>query len=197
MMEKDPISPKKQVILEAAARLFRDKGYTATSMRDLAREVDLKAPSLYNHIASKEEILQEICFSTAHKFVDAITEIENRDEAALDKIKALIQLHTTVAATDLTSITSFNDEWRHLKEPHLNEFLRLRRDYEQRFLKILSAGMDAGSIKKMDPQLVFYTMLSSIRWLYDWRLRKQAAVSSLHSEQISTILLDGLLVGEK
>lgn len=196
-MEKEPISPKKQKILEAAAQLFRDKGYSATSMRDLARAVDLKASSLYNHIASKEEILQELCFSTAHKFVDAITEIELREEPALDKIKALIHLHTMVAATDLTSITSFNDEWRHLKEPHLSEFLSLRRHYEEHFLKILTAGMQAGSIKPMEPQLVFYTMLSSIRWLYDWRLRKQSSISSLHSEQISTILLSGLLVPEK
>lgn len=196
-MKKDPISPKKQKILEAAARLFRDKGYSATSMRDLASAVDLKASSLYNHIASKEEILQDLCFSTAHKFVDAIGEIEQREATALDKIKALIHLHTTVAATDLTSITSFNDEWRHLKEPHLSEFLSLRRYYEEHFLNILSEGMEAGSIKKMEPQLVFYTMLSSIRWLYDWRLRKQASISSLHSEQISMILLNGLLVAEK
>lgn len=196
-MSKDSISPKKQKILEAAARLFRDKGYSATSMRDLASAVDLKASSLYNHIASKEELLQEICFSTAHKFVDAITEIEAREIPALDKIKALIYLHTTVAATDLTSITSFNDEWRHLREPHLSEFLSLRRHYEAHFLKILADGMEAGSIKQMEPQLVFYTMLSSIRWLYDWRLRKQASISSLHSEQISTILLSGLLVAEK
>lgn len=196
-MAQNQISPKKQEILEVAARLFRDKGYSATSMRDLAKAVDLKASSLYSHISSKEEILQEICFSTAHKFVDAIKEIEARELPALDKIKALIHLHTTVAATDLTSITSFNDEWRHLKEPQLSEFLDLRRYYEERFLAILSAGMDAGSIKKMEPQLVFYTMLSSIRWLYDWRLRKQAGLSSRHSEQISTILLSGLLVGEK
>jgi hypothetical protein len=57
--------------------------------------------------------------------------------------------------------------------------------------------MEAGSIKTMDPQLVFYTMLSSVRWLYDWRNRKQAAISSHHSEQISRILLDGLLISEK
>ena len=59
------VKTKKQLILEAAARLFRDKGYAATSMRDLARAVDLKASSLYNHIGSKEEILQnisEICY---------------------------------------------------------------------------------------------------------------------------------------
>ncbi|RYF93648.1 MAG: TetR/AcrR family transcriptional regulator, partial [Chitinophagaceae bacterium] len=60
---------RKDVIIAKAARLFREKGYSASSMRDLAEEVGVEAASLYNHISSKAEILQEICFKVANKFM--------------------------------------------------------------------------------------------------------------------------------
>ena len=63
-----PKASKREIILTAAAKLFRDRGYQATSMRDLAEAVELKASSLYNHIGSKEEILKEICMANADKF---------------------------------------------------------------------------------------------------------------------------------
>jgi AcrR family transcriptional regulator len=186
-------SPKKQEILEAASRLFRDRGYSATSMRDLAREVNLKASSLYNHIDSKEDILQAICFSTAHKFITAIQEIEQGSGTYLDKVKALVHLHAEVAAIDLTSIASLNDEWRHLPEPYLSQFLYLRHDYEQRFVNLIRLGMGEGSLRKMDPQIIFYTILSSVRWLYDWRLKQSPQTSQKIPAQIAEILLGGIL----
>ena len=77
--------PKKQIIQEAAVRLFRDKGYSATSMRDLADAVNLKASSLYNHISSKEEILKDICFENAHRFLDGMEEVEVMPVTATEK----------------------------------------------------------------------------------------------------------------
>lgn len=191
--QTEQYSDKKQEILEAAARLFRDRGYSATSMRDLAKAVDLKASSLYNHIESKEDILQSICFSTANKFMTAIQRIEEQAGSNLDKVKALVILHAEVAAIDLTSIASLNDEWRHLPEPYLSQFLFLRRDYERRFVTILQKAMEEGHIRKLDPSVLFYTILSSVRWLYDWRHKHPQGQSKQLPEQITEILLSGLL----
>lgn len=186
-------SEKKQEILAAAARLFRDRGYSATSMRDLAGAVQLKASSLYNHIDSKEDILQAICFSTANKFMTAMKRIEDQPGSYLDKVKALVNLHAEIAAIDLTSIASLNDEWRHLPEPYLSEFLYLRRDYERRFVAILQKGMEEGNIRKLDPQVLFYTILSSVRWLYDWRHKHPQQQAKELPGQITEILLAGVL----
>jgi|APTNR8051073442_1049403.scaffolds.fasta_scaffold00447_4 AcrR family transcriptional regulator len=183
---------KRQAILEAAAVLFRDKGYNATSMRDLAQAVQLQASSLYNHIQSKQDLLREICFNNAQRFLDGIIEIESRPATAAEKVEALIELHVSVATQDLTSITAFNDEWRHLEEPHLNKFKSLRREYENRFKAILAQGMQDGDFRKLDPQFALYTLLSALRWVHDWRQPgRRQAVESVRTT-LSTMLLNGL-----
>ena len=132
---------KKQMIMEAAARLFRDRGYTATSMRDLAKAVHLQASSLYNHIKSKQEILKEICFHNARHFLVGIEQIVKEETGPAEQLEALIMLHLRVATSDATSITSFNDEWRHLEQPELEQFIKLRKRYEAHFRGIIEQGI--------------------------------------------------------
>lgn len=164
-----PSSPtKKQVILEASAKLFRDSGYAATSMRDIARAVHLQASSLYNHISGKQEILSSICFQNAYHFLDGLKEIDANNEDTLSKLEAIIQLHLIIATEDITSITSFNDEWRHLEEPQLNEFILLRKQYENRLKEIIEQGIKEGAFKDINSTIMLNTILSSIRWVYDW-----------------------------
>jgi len=180
------------MICEAAARLFRDKGYKSTSMRDLAREVRLKASSLYNHIQSKEEILQEICFDNARRFLEGMTEVEKLEASAADKIRALIRLHICIATNDVTSVTAFNDEWRHLSEPHLSEFKALRREYEQRFRLIIEEGVRLGELKPLHSTVALYTIFSSVRWLYDW-FRTGKGISANDVERnIIRLLMEGM-----
>lgn len=185
---------KKQMILEAAARLFRDKGYSATSMRDLARAVDLKASSLYNHIDSKEDLLRDICFHNARQFHQRLQEIESMPEGEEAQLRALIHLHIQTATEDLTSITAFNDEWRHLTEPHLSEFIGMRKDYERRFRAIIEKGIAGGVFKPIDSTIALYTILSAVRWVYDWYKPGRSVNLQQLEKEIAGILLDGLKV---
>jgi AcrR family transcriptional regulator len=183
---------KKNLIMEAAARLFRDRGYSATSMRDLAKAVHLQASSLYSHINSKQEILREICFHNAHRFLAGIEEIEQAYPTPREQVRQLIFLHLEIATSDATSITAFNDEWRHLEEPDLGQFIKLRKGYENRFRAIIEAGIEAGTFQDINPTIVMYTILSSLRWVYDWsQTGKTISVEEI-GEQITKIVLTGL-----
>lgn len=184
---------KKQIIIEEAARLFRDKGYSAASMSDLAKRVGLKQKSsLYNHIDSKESALQKICFDSAHQFLDGISKIENTFNSPKTKIRALISLHIQIATTDLTSVTVFNDEWRHLTEPKLSEFLSLRKDYEDRFLKIIEQGVADGVFKVVNASMALQTILSALRWVYNYHKMDKEIDAKKIEEQIVLLLLGGL-----
>jgi AcrR family transcriptional regulator len=159
---------KKEQIYREAAKLFREKGYKAASMRDLAGRVQLKASSLYSHIGSKEEILVKICFDNAHHFIAGMESIETMYCSVTDKIKSLLLLHIRTAIEDATSVTVFNDEWKHLSEPYLSQFVQLRKDYENRFRAIIKTGVEIGEIKKMNTEILLYSLLNSVQWLHYW-----------------------------
>ena len=197
MIEKRrPKKRKKDVIYEQAAQLFKDKGYQSASMRDLAERVDLKVSSLYSHIGSKQELLQKICFDNAQLFIDGMDEIETQEISSVDKIKALIALHVDIAITNPTSVTVFNDEWRHLtnenEDLNLRKFLQLRKNYEQRFQQIITKGIEAGELKEFDSTIALYTILTSVRWLHYWFKASRTVDAEVLKEQIGTLLLGGL-----
>lgn len=183
---------KKQLIREAAARLFRDKGYPATSMRDLADAVQLRASSLYNHISSKEEILKDICFGNAQRFLAVMEEVEQMEASATEKVMALLRLHIRTATEDLTSVTAFNDEWRHLTEPHLSEFKALRKNYEGRFQAIIEAGIRSGEFQDVEPAIALHTLFSAVRWLFDWYKPGKKITAEVLEEQVGGLLMKGL-----
>lgn len=197
MIEKSkPKKRKKEVIYEAAAQLFREKGYKAASMRDLAERVNLKVSSLYSHIGSKEELLQKICFDNAQLFVEGMDEIEGQAISTIEKIKALIALHVDIAVTNPTSVTVFNDEWKHLtndgEHSNLKTFLRLRKDYENRFQKIIIKGIEDGELKGINSNIALYTILTSVRWLHYWYKPTRSIQPALLKKQIADMLLNGL-----
>jgi AcrR family transcriptional regulator len=184
---------KKELVFEAAGKLFMEKGYLSASMRELAERVGLEqASSLYNHLKSKEEVLRKICFDNAHKFINGISEIEKQQVSSSEKIKQLITLHISVAIDDFTSVTVFNDEWRHLSEPYLSDFLALRRDYETRFKKIIDEGILGGEFKKTHSIVALYTILTSVRWLHYWYNEERDLSREDLEKAITSLLLTGL-----
>jgi TetR/AcrR family transcriptional regulator, cholesterol catabolism regulator len=187
-----PVSPTKHKIFEEAARLFQENGYLAASMRDLAQRVGLQVSSLYSHIGSKEELLQKICFDSARAYTEGMKRVEESNATPLEKLKQLISLHIQIATTDVTSVTIFSDEWRHLSEPFLQEFLTIRKDYERRFSRILQQGIDAGELVDMNVTVVLFSILTSLRWLHRWYPEKRGiSVKALEAE-ILRFLLEGI-----
>lgn len=196
MKQQEPeiMTPRKEEIYQVAARLFQEKGYRATSVRDLARALGLKPSSLYSHIGGKEEILRKICFDNAERFLEGIGRVEAMEQAsAAEQVRALIRLHIEVALNDITSLTVFNDEWRHISEPWLSAFKAMRRDYERRFRHIIERGIEAGEFKPLDPHTILYTILNAVRWLHYSHPDKRDITPRQLEHDLLTLLMDGLL----
>ena len=160
-------SPQRSRILAAAARLFQRQGYPATSVRMLAAEVQLGASSLYNHIDGKQELLREICDSSAQRFADGLDEVEASAKAGPEFLAGLIGLHVRLALEHPETVTVFNDEWRHLEPAALDGFLRKRKAYERRITDRLQREVTAGTLRDVPLAVAVPTLLSSLSWVYN------------------------------
>jgi AcrR family transcriptional regulator len=165
-MKTENIS-KKQVIINAAADLFKEKGYNATSVRDLASRVGLEPSSIYSHIRSKEDLLSEICMQCAFRFTEGMNTIYFEEISPRKKIKSLILLHLDIAYDNPASITVFNDEWRYLPSAVLSEFKAARKEYEKKFKKILLDGRKEGKFEFENVDVIFNIILKTLSWSYN------------------------------
>ena len=185
---------RKEEIQYAAAKLFGEKGFAASSVRDIAQAVGLGAASLYNHMGSKDELLTTICFHCANEFLSGMEIIDTTLLKPEEKVKELIRLQIRIALHDESSLTVFNDEWRHLQEPFLSSFLELRRRYETTYLRIIREGIDSGVFIATDAYMIYQLILSSLRWLHMPGVKKTKLTEHELSEQITSILIKGISV---
>jgi AcrR family transcriptional regulator len=185
-------STKKEVIIEKASKLFREKGFGAASMRDLAEHVGVEAASLYNHIQSKSEILQTICFKVANEFMTNLDTLETSPQPILKKMEAIIRLHIRMMLDRYEFVYIADHEWRHLPEPYLSNFLNQRRNYRKRLGDIIEEGIARGEIKPIDPYTAVLVILSAISGIDSWqRSRKTTSAEALESNMVK-YLIEGL-----
>src|SRR5215208_2767841 len=161
-------SSKREVILTKAARMFQDKGFAATSMRDLAETVGIEAASLYNHIKSKSEILQEIVFQAATECNIHLEQVDVENKPALKKIEDIIRFHVRMMLNRFEEYHVMTHEWIHLSEPYLTNFITQRRNYVQRLEAIVDDGIRNKEMKPVIPYVAVLTILSAVRGLEFW-----------------------------
>lgn len=166
-METSKLSRREQIVL-ASAKLFREKGFEAASMRDIARALGIEAASLYSHIKSKDELLEIICFSMGDRLLKAIDEVNDIYFNAEEKLRMAISNHVKIVTDDLDASSVFLREWRHLKPEKLKEFIPLRNRYEDGFTQILVNGENENVFEASDKKFAVLTILSAVNWITEW-----------------------------
>jgi len=179
-------------IRQTAKRLFKERGYAATSMRDLAKEVGIEAASLYNHLSSKEELLHEMCFDIAEQFFTAFHTAIAEEKSPSKKLKAAIRAHIGVISSNVDASTVFFHEWIFLKEPELGKFKKLRFQYEQGFREIIQKGITDKDFKEVNVKLAVFTIFSALNATYDLYKSSEKLSQEEIVESISNLLLKGL-----
>ncbi|MBW0160213.1 MAG: TetR/AcrR family transcriptional regulator [Sediminibacterium sp. Gen4] len=183
---------RKDVIVTKAATLFREKGFKAASMRDLAEAVGVEAASLYNHIKSKTELLHELCFSVANRFLQKIDEVEAEKISAIEKIEKLLRFHINEMIHHYEEVYVSDREWKHLADPYLSNFQNQRRIYRKRFAAIIETGIRNQEVKKIDAPTAVLIMLHAISGIESWHRSTQKISAAELEENMVTILVGGL-----
>jgi AcrR family transcriptional regulator len=183
---------RKDVIVSKAATLFREKGYKAASMRDLAEAVGVEAASLYNHIKSKSELLHELVFSVANKFVIKMDEIESENISSLEKMEKLLRFHITEMIHNYEEVYVSDREWKHLSDPYLSNYQNQRRVYRKRIAAIIEEGIRNQEIKKIDAPTVVLIFLHAVSGIESWHRSTKKITAEELEQNMVTILIDGL-----
>ena len=184
---------KQDAITNKAAALFRKKGFKATSMRELAENIGVEAPSLYNHIGSKSELLQNICFKIANDFTAQLQLVEGSKQKTIQKIEDLIRFHIHMMVDSFDEVFVANHEWKHLEEPYLSNFLNQRKLYESRMVQLVKDGIKKKELKNIHPHVAVLTILSAVRGLEFWQRHKKELAAEELENNIVNHLLNGLI----
>lgn len=183
---------RKTQIVETAENLFREKGYSATSMRTLAQELGIEPASLYSHIKSKEELLADICFRMADEFFARVNPIVDLNLAASKKLEMLIDAHMQVVLENLSASAVFFHDWKFMTEPNLSTFKALRKSYESLLKQVLQEGVQHQEFVLMNVNFVSQTIFSAMNMTHEWYNPKGNLTGDDVGKQLAQLLLKGI-----
>jgi len=183
---------RKDEIIQTSAILFKKKGFSAVTMRDIAKAMGIKAASLYNHISSKQEILSNIIISLAEEFTSGMEGILVANESNIIKLNKIINLHVDITTNNQFGMASLNNDWMHLDDK-LEYYLKLRRDYEDNFRTIINEGINEQELIDSNPDVMLFSILSTLRSLYIWIPSKEDLIPETLASNLSSVLLNGII----
>ena len=183
---------RKEQITTVATNMFQEKGYNATSMRDLASKVGIEPASLYNHIKSKGEILQNICFEIAGQFIQEVEEAIAYHLDPEKRLRAAIKGHLMVIEQNREAAAVFFQEWKFLQDPYLSDFMIMRRNYEGTFHRILMKGQKEGVFLQGSEKALAAILFSAMNETHHWYFKTSKGSIDEVSDLIANIFLTGI-----
>ena len=180
-------------ILEAAAQVFRQKGFHGASMNDIAEAVSLQKASLYHHVSSKQEILLEILDRALQLLLEQISSISNQNIPADKKLRLMIReyLQILVENIDLAAVLLF--EHRSLDRRQHARHIPNRDKFELLWKDVLAGGVQANLFKCENPALASRALLGQMNWTLTWYRPDGPLTIEQIADQYSDMLLNGLL----
>lgn len=155
-------------LLGEAARLFRDKGYERTTVRDLAAAIGIQSGSLFHHFRSKEDILKAVMVETILLNTALMQHAVSEADAPIEQLRALIrsELESINGQTgEAMAVLVF--EWRSLSQDAQHDILKLRDVYEKIWLDVLSELKQAGEMTA-DPFIARRMLTGALSWTVTW-----------------------------
>lgn len=165
-----PVSePTSGRVLVAAAQLFRERGYAASTTRELSARLGINKASLYHHISSKEDLLHGICIESLtriHRDVSAAVDGETEPRA---RVRALIRAHLTSMLTDLDLHSTMLLEGKALTGAKADEVQAARDEYEKLVATTVSKAQRAGALRRdVTARHLTLGLLNLLNWSMAW-----------------------------
>ena len=165
----------------AAIRLFSERGYHGTSMRDLATAVQLEPASLYYHFETKQQILFELLRRTMEDMLDGVTRVLVDGASVRQQLAAVVRFHVVFHVQRQEEAFVSHTELRALEPAHRDAIVALRDQYQSVVCRVLSAGVEQGAFNIDDVRLMATAILTLTSGVADWF----GSAGRLNGEQVA------------
>jgi AcrR family transcriptional regulator len=155
-------------IITAAAQIFRQKGYQAASMQDIAEAVHLQKASLYHHVESKQEILLTILNQALDLLIEDMQAVMASDLPVQDKLRYAIRVYVGRIAGDADLAAVLLLEYRSLEPDLRQRHIRRRDRYEALWRDLVRQGVETGCFREVDEKIATFALLGIQNWMITW-----------------------------
>ena len=167
-MRDEILAYKRERILQEAVTLFYERGFTGTTLDDIAHELGVTKPFIYTHFKSKTDLLAAICLPTIQMSLDAAVTAVESGGSATERLRKLIVDFTRVVLVRQPNIAVFFREEKSLEPAALAEINALRQKFDRTLSRLLKDGAAAGEFHLHDASLTALAMGGMISWAYTW-----------------------------
>ena len=184
---------RREILLQEAARLFREKGYAATNLRELARRAGIQGGSIYHHFASKQEILFQLMDQTMTDMIERLSERLLDAGSPLEQLRRTVHFHIEyhVTGPDQTYIT--DEELRNLEPDNYLKVVAKRDRYQKIIEEVLLAGKVEQGWQLDEPKLYSRALIKMCAGVSTWFKPEGALSIAQIAEAYANLLCNGLL----
>ena len=188
---------QKSDILQAAAQIFRRKGYHAASMQDIADAVHLQKASLYHHVTGKQDILLAILDKALDLLIDDLQQVVDSDLTPEEKIRRAMQIYIERLTEDTSLAAVLLLEYRSL-EPDLRVRHIERRDrYDHLWRGLIREGVEVNLFRPVDEAVATFALLGVQNWMITWFRQDGRFTARQLADQFCDLFINGLRVREE
>jgi len=195
--QRKPTDVRTREILDVAARLFAERGYAETTMRNICSAVGLTLGSLYYHVESKEAVLVHIVTDTGGPFVEDMRRLCRQEDVPV------VECAYLVARRWMYEVHHFRDQWRvlmreqwRIRGPRYREVFDLRRETEVLIERLLERGVREGTVRPHDVRLTSMAIAGLMNSTLQWYKPGARLDPDAIADHYMTLVLRGIVTQE-
>ena len=169
--EAPRVSARSRAVRDVALTLFAERGYHGTTMNDIARALGIRAPSLYNHLRSKQDLLREVIVETSEQVLADFHAAVAEAESVSDQLRRAVEAYVRRHATHRREALIVNRDLRSVEDPAGSEVRSRLREHEHAVRELIERGRAAGEFEVESPSIASFTILEMsvgvARWFRD------------------------------
>ncbi len=184
---------EKENIIEVAADLFGEKGFTKTTIRDIASALNVSVAAVYYYFKSKDEILYTIIESIGNKLLEGIENAKNESDDPLQQLHNMLFRHITLTKENKNKVKVYVEEQRNLSTKFRNIIYKQHRKIYDTYVDQLRKLRKAKIISYEPLSITAFAIFGMLNWCYRWYREDESLTIEEVAQRLLDIIFHGIL----